>query len=94
MHEYDREGTNPIIIEDELRFPRGTQNAIKRPLGPALVGGDWLVSPSGVRGYVAGRSLDDPELWIFVIQSGLGSTPSTVVEMTSDSFIGFKKVKV
>lgn len=93
MREYDRENTNPIIVEEELRFPKGTRNGFRRPMGIALVGGDWLISPSGVKGYIAGRSLDNPEAWIFVIQSEASGWPTTTVEMTSDSFVGFKHLE-
>ena len=93
MRKFDRDTTNPIIIEDELRFPKGTRNVIKTPMAPAFVAGDFLVSPSGVKGYVGGRSLETPGAWIFIVKEDGSSWGSTVVEMMPDSFVGFKKVE-
>lgn len=90
VRRYDRDTTNPINLEEQFKFARGTRSAVKLPMSPALVTGDWLISPDGVEGYIAGRSLDTPGNWIFVIKTGRSGWDSVVVEMTADSFIGFK----
>jgi hypothetical protein len=89
MRQYDREETNPIIIEENLRLAKGTRRTVAQPL-PALVSGDWMVSPDGVEGYIAGRSLDDPDMWIFVIKTGESAWARATVEMRTDAFVGFK----
>lgn len=91
MRQYDRETTNPIIIEEELRFARGTRRNFKTPPNPNFISGDWLVSPQGVEGYIAGRSLDNPGNWLFVIKTGPSYWDSTVVEMREEAFVGFRK---
>ena len=91
MRDYDREDTNPIVLVEELQMARGTRDAFVKKLGPALVTGDWLISPSGVKGYIAGRSPDNEGTWIFVIKSSKDAAwPTGVVEMMGDSFIGFR----
>lgn len=89
MRDYDREETSPIILEESLRLARGTKN---QPVGllPALVSGDWMVSPDGVEGYIAGRSHENPDMWIFVIKTGESIWAQTAVEMRTDAFVGFK----
>lgn len=89
MRKYDRETTNPIIIEEEFRFAKGTRHSVKYPV-PGFMTGDWLVSPSGETGYIAGRSLENPELWLFVIKTGPSGWDQQVVEMREDAFVGFK----
>lgn len=90
----DREDdTKPFAIAPgSAIFAKGTMAHV-RQLIPAFMAGDWLRSPSGTVGYVAGRSCDNPRMWMFVVKTGKGSWDSTVVEMFPEAFIGFKKVK-
>lgn len=85
----DTDATKPFIVEEELRFARGTRHTLKYPV-PGLLSGDWLVSPSGVEGYLAGRSLDDPSLWVFVMKTGPSGWDQQIVEMREEAFVGFR----
>jgi hypothetical protein len=89
MRQYDRETTNPIIIEEELRFAKGTANVRPIHLIPNFVTGDWLIAPNGNEGYIAGRSDEIPGAWIFVLKTGPSPWDRTVMEMLESSFVGF-----
>lgn len=93
MNDDDEEATNPVILLDQVRLAKGSKTLSYRALPPALVTGDWLVSPTGEEGYIAGRSLDNPGNWLFIIKTGPSGWDSKVVEMTGDAFIGFRKKK-
>jgi hypothetical protein len=62
---------------------------VKYPV-PGFMSGDWVVSPSGVEGYIAGRSLENSELWVFVMKTGPSGWDQKIVEMREDAFVGFK----
>ncbi len=89
MDEIDAEFTNPILlvqdpeIENFRRpFARGTEDLVTR-ISP----GDVLVSPSGVRGYVSGRSWSSPRCVVFVIT---GDQENEIVEMETKALAGFR----
>jgi hypothetical protein len=85
----DEEYTDPMVVVEELRLARGTRRSLTR-VTPPFVSGDWLVSPTGVEGYLAGRSYENPGTWLFVIKTGPGSWDGTVVEMLPEHFEGFR----
>lgn len=88
MRAYDDDDTQPIVLLERATLARGSQSIPKSML-PAFVAGDWVVSPSGEEGYIAGRSLETPGAWMFVVKTGPSSWDSTVVEMMPEAFAGF-----
>jgi hypothetical protein len=80
--------TNPVILVDSLSRTR--RMTLPYRALPAFLAGDFVISPSGVEGYIAGRSLETPGAWMFVIKNGPGRWDQTMVEMMPRHFLGFR----
>jgi hypothetical protein len=87
----DEDYTDPFIpqLDDDRQLAKGSRT-FPRTMAPAFISGDWLVSPSGVEGYIAGRSSETEGAWLFVIKTGESMWDSTIVEMMPEHFAGFR----
>lgn len=87
----DDEYTNPMVLLDSLRAAKGTRDVSRNiALAPLFMTGDWVASPTGVEGYVAGRSLETPGAWVFVMKTGPSAWDGAVIEIMPEHFTGFR----